>query len=61
MNKAERIQKMLNKHRGKFGAVQFEKTDGSIRTMNFRQAVKNGVSPLKGGNFANTSNISPKD
>ena len=47
------LREMLNKHRGKFGYVIFTKKDGTKRKMNFRQGVREGISPLKGGQWAN--------
>ena len=60
MQKLEIIRNMLNRHRGKFFFVEFRKKDGSIRKMNGRQGVKNGTTPLKGGNWSN-SGAKPND
>jgi len=57
----EQIRALLQRNRGKFGQVLFVKADGSKRWMNFRQGVRNGNSPLRGGNWANTSKVKAKD
>ena len=55
------IRDMLNRNRGKFGYVVFEKKDKSLRKMNFRQGIKNGISPLKDSGTWSNSDAKPKD
>ena len=51
----DEIGAMLGANRGKIGSVEFTKKNGEIRKMNFRQSVKNGSTPLKGGKWANNN------
>lgn len=48
-----KVKRMLADHRGQFGTVIFTKKDGSLRKMVFRQGVKQGSTPLRGGEWAN--------
>ena len=48
----DEIGAMLGANYGKIFNVKFVKADGSIRTMNARQGIKQGGTPLKGGKWA---------
>lgn len=55
------IKTLLEKNRGKIFSVKFRKKNGEVRTLNGRQAVKGGVSPLKGGDWAGGNAGKPAD
>jgi len=59
MNKNTQILDLLQKNRGKFFTVEFEKKNGEIRKLNARQGVVNGTTPLVGGEWAGSKSQKP--
>lgn len=59
MNKNTQILDLLQKNRGKFFTVEFEKKNGEIRKLNARQGVVEGSTPLSGGQWSNSSKEKP--
>lgn len=60
-DKKKVVTELLRQHYGKIFSVEFVKKNGETRKMLARQGVKNGSTPLKGGEWANGNAGSPSD